>query len=139
MDASLTIRDKNISVQFHENRIAIISDEQLHAVVTEMPEAATDELVSAIKKEFYVQFNKDFEVKDASMAVEIWGHVFAEKFANALKAITQIKLVDDLAEKISLHCEVINIGEKDHDNNRFVWDCIAPFKSLLAAMLLKAG
>ena len=138
MYRSINIRDKNIAVQLHENRIAIINDEQLHAVVTEMPETATDELVSAIKKEFLVQFNKDFEVTNASMAVEIWGHVFAEKFANAVKAITSVKLVDELAEKISLHCEVINIGEKNHDNNRFVWDWLASFKQIIGAILLRA-
>jgi hypothetical protein len=106
-------------------------------LITEMPEAATDELVSAIKKEFCAQFNKDFGVANASIAVEIWGHVFAEKFANAVKAITSIKLVDELAEKICLKCEVINIGKKDHDNNRFVWDWLAACKPIIAAMLLR--
>ena len=78
MYKSISIRNKNVSVRFHERRIGIISDEQLLSVVTEMPEAATDELVSAIKKEFHAQFNKDFDVSDASMAVEIWG-MFLQK------------------------------------------------------------
>lgn len=72
------------------------------------------------------------------MAVEIWGHVFAEKFADAIKKITSVKLVDELAEKIIEHCEVVNIGEKGHDSNRIVWDTLAPFKPEIAAMLLKA-
>ena len=138
MYRSISIRNKNISVRLRENSIAITSDEQLLSLVTEMPEAATDELVSAIKREFCAQFNREFDVKDASMAVEIWGHVFAEKFANAVKAITPVKFVDELAEKICAHCEVINIGEKDHDNNRFVWDWLAAFKPVIAAMLLRA-
>jgi hypothetical protein len=138
MYRSISIRDKNISVQLREKSIAIISNGQLLELITEMPEAATDELVSAIKKEFRAQFNKDFGVANASIAVEIWGHVFAEKFANAVKAITSIKLVDELAEKICLQCEVINIGEKDHDNNRFVWDWLAALKPIIAAMLLRA-
>ncbi len=138
MYRSINIRDKNISVQLRENSICIISDEQLLALVTEMPEAVTDELVLAIKREFCTQFNKEFGVTDASMAVEIWGYVFAEKFANAAKMIPPVKLVDELAEKICLRCEVINIGEKDHDNNRFVWDWLAAFKPVIAAMLLRA-
>lgn len=136
MYAGISIRDKNISVLLRENSIAIISDKQLLALVTEMPEAATDELVAAIKRAFYAQFNKEFEVTEASMAVEIWGHVFAEKFADAVKAITRVKLVNELAEKICLRCEVINIGKKDNDNNRFVWDRLASFKSIIATMLL---
>ena len=138
MYRSISVKNKNISVQLHENSIAILSDEQLLSLITEMPEAATDELVLAIKKEFYAQFNREFDVTDASIAVEIWGHVFTEKFANAVKSITAIKLVDELAEKICAHCEVINIGEKDHDNNRFVWDWLAAFKPVIAAMLLRA-
>jgi hypothetical protein len=136
---SISIRDKNIFVQLQETGIHIISDEQLLALVTEMPEAVTDELVLAIKREFRAQFNREFDVTDASMAVEIWGHIFAEKFANAVKVITPVTLVDELAEKICLRCKVINIGEKDHDNNRFVWDWLAAFKPVIASMLLRAG
>jgi uncharacterized protein (UPF0210 family) len=136
MYRNISVRNKNISVEFLENAVAIINDKELFTLVTEMPEAATNELVSAIKKEFHTQFNKDFDISDASIAVEIWGHVFTEKFANAVRTITTIKLVDDLAEKISLHCEVINIGEKHHDNNRFVWDWLAVFKPAIASILL---
>jgi len=32
---------------------------------------------------------------------------------------------------------VINIGKKDNDNNRFVWDWLAAFKPVIAAMLLR--
>ncbi len=103
-----------------------------------MPETATDELVSAIKKEFRIQFNKEFDVADNSLAVEIWGHVFAEKFANAIKKIIPGKLTDSFAQKISLHCEEINIGKKDNDSNRIIWDWLAVFKPAIAAMLIKS-
>jgi len=137
MYTSISVRDKSISVQLRESSIRITSDKQLLALITGMPEAATDELVSEIKREFHAQFNRDFEVANTSMAVEIWGHVFAERFAKAVKTITQVKVVDKLAEKICSHCEVINIGEKHHDNNRFVWDWLAAFKPVIAAMLLR--
>jgi hypothetical protein len=134
---SISAGNKNISVRLEEYMIDIINDDQVFALVTEMPEATTDELVLAIKKEYHAQFDKDFSVSDKSMAVEIWGHVFAEEFADAVERITSVKLVDEVAEKIVRHCEVINIGEKGHDNNRFVWDDLAPFKSAIADLLLK--
>jgi hypothetical protein len=137
MNKSIIVRNKNISVEFRKKKVAIINDDPLLTLVTKMPPTATDELVSAIKKEFQEQFKKEFKVTDASMAVEIWGHVFAEKFANAVKSIAPVKFVDDLAEKICLHCEVVNIGEKGNDNNRFIWDWLAPFKDIIAALLLK--
>jgi len=137
MYGSISVRDKNISIQLQVNRINILTDGQLVTLVTEMPRAATDELVSAIKKEYQVQFNKDFDVADASMAVEIWGHVFAGKFADKIKKLVPVKPVKSLAKKISSHSEVINIGTKGHDRNRFVWDWLAPFKRVIAAILLK--
>ena len=137
MFKSISARGKNISVRLKRNMVDIINDEQLLDLVTKMPEAATGELVSAIKKEYHNKFNKDFEVADASMAVEIWGHIYAEKFADALKDIAPVKLISSLAQKITAHCEVINIGKKDHDNNRFIWDWLSVFKPAIAAILLK--
>ena len=131
----INVKDKNISVRLEENRISIKSDAQLSELVTAMPEASTDALVSAIKKEFCAQFNKEFDVADASIAVEIWGHIYAEKFANAIKAIVPAKLVDGFADKICTSCEVINIGEKDNDGNRFIWDWLAAFKPTIAGLL----
>ena len=129
------ISDKTVSVNVQYNRISIKSDEQLFELITAMPESATDELVSTIKKEFRAQFNKEFEVSDASIAVEIWGHVYAEKFAAAVKVISPVKLIDGLAERISVSCEVINIGTSDNDGNRFIWDWLAAFKSTIAGLL----
>jgi hypothetical protein len=99
MYESIRTRNKNISVRLRENGIAILNDEELFALITEMPEAATDEFVFALKSEFYQRFNKDFGVANASIAVEIWGHVFADKFADAVKAITSCKIFEGLAEK----------------------------------------
>jgi hypothetical protein len=137
MYESIRTRNKNISVRLRENGIAVINDEELFVLITQMPESATDEFVVALKSEFHWQFNKDFGVANASIAVEIWGHVFADKFADAVKAITPLKFVDGLAEKISTRCEIINIGSKDHDTNRVIWDWLAPFKPVIAAILLK--
>jgi hypothetical protein len=137
MDSNLIIRGKNISVRLQENKLCIINDDQLSELITKLPEVATDELVSSIKKEYHIQFNKDFNVTDDSIAVEIWGHIFVDKFADAVKEIASVKLVDELAEKISSHCEVINIGAKGYDYNRIVWDLLAAFKPAIAAVLLR--
>lgn len=131
----INVRDKNISVRLQEDRIMVKSDDQLSELLTEMPEAATDELICLIKNEYHTQLNKNFDVEDASIAVEIWGHVYAEKFANAIRKIAPLKLADELAEKICSSCEVINIGTKDHDGNRFVWDWLATFKPAIARLL----
>ncbi len=70
------------------------------------------------------------------MAVEIWAHVYAEKFAEAVKNFSSINFVDKIAEKILHHAEIIDIGEKGHDDNRFVWDSLAVFKSAICSCCL---
>ena len=135
MKKDITIRDKAITVLFHCNRIGIISNEALFELVKKLPEAAMEEFISAVKKEYYDNYNKDFNVSDDSIAVEIWGHIFAEQFADTIKSLTNIKLIDSLAERINTHCEIINIGEREHDNNRFVWDGLAAFKPAIRALL----
>ena len=135
MKKDIIIRDKTITVLFHRDRIGIISNDELFELIKKMPEAATEEFISAVKKEYYDHYNKDFNISDDSITVEIWGHIFADQFADAIKSLTNIKLIDNLAEKINAHCEVINIGERGHDNNRFLWDGLAAFKPAIKALL----
>lgn len=135
MYSNINIQNSNISVLLHKNRIGIVNNDQLAALVSGIGNNTTEELVSAIKKEYSRLFNKEFNVSDDSIVVEIWGHIYADKFADAVKSISPIKLVDELADKISARCEMINIGEKGYDSNRFVWDLLAPLKSAIAAIL----
>ncbi|MFT4153924.1 hypothetical protein [Parafilimonas sp.] len=136
MKKDITIRNKSIQVLFHQYSIGIVSNDQLLKLVKDLPEDATAELISAIKKEFNAQYNKPFNVSDNSITVEIWAHVFAEQFACAIKQLTTIRLVNDIAQKISAHCKIINIGERGHDNNRFVWDMLSNFKPAIRKLLL---
>lgn len=129
--------NNNIKVEFNDGIIAVLCNEQLIMIVTKLPATATDELVSAIKKVYLKNFNKDFMVNDKSLAIEIWGHVFAEQFSVALTRIIKLRIVQKLAEKIYKRSVVINIGEKKHDSNRFFWDMLAPLKPAIGTLLLK--
>lgn len=135
MKKDITIKDKTVTVLFHPNSIGIVSNDGLFELVKQLPETATAEFINAIKKEYYDMYNKDFNVSDDSITVEIWGHIFAEQFASAIRSLTNIKLIDSLADKINLHCKIINIGEKEHDSNRFVWDGLATVKPAIRAVL----
>jgi len=76
---------------------------------------------------------------ERSGPVEIWGHVYAEDFAAAIKQLSTLSFIDNIAEKIIDHCEIIDIGEAGHDNNRFIWDRLASFKSMIAKLLPAAS
>lgn len=137
MNTTISIRDKAISIDMKEHIMHIKNNDALTNLLAEDTEAATDELVLKIKKQYHTLFNKDFEVADKSIAVEIWAHVYVEKFSDAVASLTSINFIDELAEKIIERCEIIDIGENGYDYNRFVWDNLAYLKSTIAKLLPK--
>ncbi len=137
MNTTLTIRGKKISIALVQHAVRITTDDELTNLLALDTEAATAELVAAIKTAYKNLFNTEFAVSDSSMIVEIWGHVYADQFANWIKEISDINFIDKIADKVIYHAEYIDIGESGHDNNRFVWDGLAAFKSVIAALLPK--
>ena len=135
MPTILSVQGKNIEMEFTQRKIKLTNNDQLRALLAQQTEAATDSLVAAIKQEFKKTNNKEIDISSHSMAVEIWGHVYTEKFATAIKYLSQLSLINGIADKIVEHCEVIDMGESGLDSNRFVWDTLAPFKSMIAKLL----
>ncbi len=135
MPDMLTLHGKNIQLEFTQHKVKLTNDDQLRALLSSNTEATTDAIVTGILNEFKKRNNRDLDIKAASMAVEIWGHVYTEKFATAIKYLSSISIISGIANKIVEHCEVIDMGESGHDNNRFVWDTLAPFKSMIAKLL----
>ena len=135
MNVTITVRKITINVELKLYAIRIFNADTLQGLLKNDAEAATEELIINIKREYQRLFNTDFKVSDASMTVEIWAHVYADKFAEVVKNHSSINLIDKIADKIIHHAEVIDIGEKGHDYNRFVWNGLAPFKGAIAAVL----
>ncbi len=135
MNTSVLINNKSISLQLNLHAIKIFNSDALSAILAENTEATTQKLIDSIKKKYFKLFNTNFEVSDNSIAVEIWAHIYAEKFAEAVKDFSSVNFIDKAAEKIMHHAEVIDIGERGHDDNRFVWDALAVFKPAIAGLL----
>lgn len=139
MILKINLRSQNIKVQFKQQAIKIYNDDELSILLQNDAEELTSQLVNRIKVEYYKLFNTEFSVSNDSMSVEIWAHVYAEKFAEAIKHFSSVKLIDAFAEKIIQHADEIDIGEKGHDENRFVWDALQAFKSSVAKILFKTA
>lgn len=135
MRCTITIGDKQIIVLLHKQRVGIVNDAALQALLSHQPEQHTDTLAEAIKNEYVRLFNQEFDVSANSLVVEIWGHLFADKFAVAVKNLSPFAAVDALSEKVSARCSIINVGEKSNDNNRLFWDLLAPLKPAIAAFI----
>lgn len=137
MDKTISVLGKNIQLTFTQHKIKLVNDNELESLIATNPETSTEALVTAIKNDYKQTIGKDIDISNASMAVEIWGHVYAENFFTAIQAIPMLGFLDGLADKLKGHCEVIDMGESGHDSNRFVWDGLSSFKSSIAKLLPK--
>ena len=135
MDTIITVCNKNISIRFLPHAIRILNDDELTNLLAHKTETSTNELVAAIHDKYRNLFNTNFAVSNSSIAVEIWGHVYVEKMANWIKSVSSLSFINKITDKIIYHCEMIDIGERGHDNNRFVWDTLAVFKKIIVLIL----
>jgi hypothetical protein len=132
MDITITVRGRTLHIRIQQHITRITNDDELTALLVRDTEAATGELITAIKVRYCEEFGRELKVCDKSMAVEIWAHVYVEKFA---KAIASLRVFRKLTDAIIMRCEIIDIGEWGHDQNRIVWNVLSIFKPAIAAFL----
>lgn len=137
MKEIICINNKNITVKFKEHSLHVFADAELISLLSQKTEVVTDELVEAILLKYHSLFNTDFTVSRKSLAVEIWGHVYADKLMIAIQSIAIFGFLKRLIERFKKRFEKIDIGEKGHDYNRFLWDFLSKFKTRIAKFLPK--
>ena len=137
MNIIIPVYNKNISVRFSQHAIKIFNDAELTALLQQNIKISTDAFIILIKKKYLELFNTDFKVSDASMAIEIWAHVYMQQSAEELRSCASLKLINTITAKIIYHCKEIDIGETGHDDNRFVWNWLAVFKPLTTYLFFK--
>jgi hypothetical protein len=134
---AISINGHSITVLFQPHSVHITHDEALVQLLENDREQATDKLVAAIRERFRLLYTCDLDINDASLAVEIWGHVYCAQLASVVQNLVQLKLLDKVADKVIGYCAVIDCGEKGYDSNRFFWDMLAPFKNMIGGWLPK--
>ena len=96
-----------------------------------------DYILAAYKK----QFNKKLAITRDSLAIEILGHTYTDSFASAVlkaKHMLPAGLYEKLKKvmnELKGHTSIIDCGERDIDSNRFIWDDLAPFHSIIYGLL----
>lgn len=135
MEQHFLVRGNSIKVQLEQGALHIANDKELWGLLNEETEAATDDFILLVKAEYKRLFNQTLNISDASLAVEIWGHVYFEYFALIFEKMVNMNLIKQMTHKITDYCEIIDCGESGKDSNRFFWDMVAPFKKQVAAML----
>lgn len=126
----------NISVQYIDKIVRVKSDAPLEAYLAE-PGNGSLELADHILSQYEALLQKPLDIGRHSLAIEILGHVFVENFAEVIESVAEnigpdlLEPIIRLMEKVQDRTEVIDCGEASVDGNRFVWDALSPFHSLI--------
>ncbi len=124
-----------VEVLFQQGSIHIVNDTALWTLLEGTVKENTITLVTWIREQYQALLGKDLDITDDSLAVEIWGHVYFEYYLLILKELVRLQLLNDLLEPLLAKSDVIDCGEAGLDNNRKLWDMLAPHRNFILGML----
>lgn len=85
-------------------------------------------------------FDRELAISQDSLAIEIIGHIFADRMAESIDTILS-KIAPNskgpvarLLDRVERAAEVIDCGEASVDSNRRVWDALVPIRSVIFAL-----
>ena len=90
-----------------------------------------------ILEEYKNRRRSELKISKDSLAIEILAHTYVDTFSEAVSSIGDrlppalSKAVLTLMEQIHTHTEIIDCGESDIDNNRWIWNGLTVFKKVI--------
>ena len=133
---------QGITVCYEEKIVRITCNETL-ARYLDSPGNGSVPLAEHIRAAYQKYFGRQLEISLHSLAVEILGHVYADRLGSVLASLSdhfadeQNTVLTRLALRLKERTEVIDCGEKDVDGNRFIWDMLEPFHGVIYLLLGK--
>jgi hypothetical protein len=110
-----------------------------------LPGNGSVEPAEYILHKYQTLFGKNLEISVNSLAIEILIHTYIDKFAQRSKHLTRI-LPAHIAQPFLRFLEIthektsaIDCGERPMDHNRFLFNDLAPFHSVIFAALGKSA
>ena len=119
----IRVNDEMISYFLSEKAVHIDNNDALKRAILKPQEAA--EMARVILDDHQKQFNHELPISSTSLAAEIYGHVFPEKLAEAIKKIPMPDKFEDVLNKIMEKTDVIDAGHESIDGNRKIWDTVS--------------
>lgn len=129
----------HISIQFDDKIIRIKTDYHLKAFLEE-PGNGSLQLADYILENYQKLHNVPLAITRDSLAIEILAHTYVDSFSVLLSAWCRsrknqiYKKALALLEKVRFHTDIIDCGESAVDNNRFIWDALAPHHKAIYAV-----
>ncbi|MXV52636.1 hypothetical protein GS399_16805 [Pedobacter sp. HMF7647] len=124
--------DLSVQVEFEERLVHILSNASLHHVIEHNMAGHTEMLYEYIQADYNKYFGRDLDISYQSFAVELWGHMYAEEFTLFVQRnLSDIELVNKIANFVVNRTGVIDCGEREIDSNRIFWDLLSPSYHLI--------
>ena len=131
---------ENITIKYSPGMVQITCDDELKDYLDEKGNGAL-ELSGYILEEYEKCQGKPLNITQDSLAIEILAHTYIDSFSRAISKAKTIlpdvlePSVEKLMENIRRHTGIIDCGEKQTDNNRWIWDMLTPYKGLIYGIL----
>jgi len=126
-----------VSVIYSPKLVRITGSKQLLIFLNTNLIANSLKLVKLIKADYLIIVGRRLKITNASLMVEIWGHLYASHFANAVKELIKLNIVGDLTDLVTRRSDTIDCGEADIDSNRKFWDTLSKFNHIIVKCLPK--
>lgn len=116
-----------ITINYFDKLVQITCDEALKNYLEEPGNGAV-ELSAHILKEHKKRQKSELKISKDSLAIEILAHTYADIFSETVSSAelhlpaALSKAVLKLMKQVHAHTEIIDCGESDVDNNRWIWD-----------------
>jgi hypothetical protein len=125
-EIQLQVDGNDFLLSMEEGAVILHNSESLENLLQKNSYDNAMQLANKIQSAYEANFSRVLNISEASIAVEILGHVYFENFMETIGNKIPIKMVDTICENIRSRCAEINIGEKDRDHNRVFWDLVTP-------------
>ena len=125
-----------ITINYFNKLVQITCGEALKNYLEEPGNGAV-ELSAHILKEYKKRQKSELKISKDSLAIEILAHTYADTFSETVSS-AELHLPAALSEavlglikKVHAHTEIIDCGESDVDNNRWIWDGLTALKKII--------
>jgi hypothetical protein len=125
-----------LKIAFRHKSVHIPNSGELKEYLGTETESRTAQFVAMIKSDYFHFHNEALDISDDSMAVELWAHLFVQKFRPILSTLADFALTEWFAEKLIRSAETIDLGESTVDHNRKYWDWLSQQKELMLKYLV---
>ncbi|MCY1525935.1 hypothetical protein D9M68_609360 [compost metagenome] len=135
MEKQYHIGGGRVQVRFRSRLICIAGTESLLQLLQADHYQHTQQLVVQIKADYLLWKGEPLKIRDRSLMVEIWGHLYASRFARFTAALIRLRLIRNFSRFIQHRSETIDCGERGIDHNRLFWDMLSHFNPLILKFL----